>query len=368
MADSTLTLFLAGDVMTGRGVDQILPCPLPPVLHEPYVDDAREYVRLAEAASGPVPRGVDPAYIWGDAFAEWQRVAPAARIVNLETAITCSNEYCGHKSIHYRMHPENIACLTVARLDVCVIANNHVLDYGGAGLVETLQTLQTAGIRTAGAGRNVGEARRAVTLGLPGGSHVFVTACVDESSGVPDEWTALTAEPGIDVLPELSDEAAAAVAARVTADKHAGDAAVVSIHWGGNWGYDVPPRHVAFAHRLVECGVDIVHGHSSHHPRPIEVYRDRLILYGCGDFIDDYEGISGYERYRDDLVLMVFPSLDIATGQLTALEMTPMRIRNIRLNWASAKDARWMCATLNRISHPFNVGVTLTTEGRLRLE
>jgi poly-gamma-glutamate synthesis protein (capsule biosynthesis protein) len=112
MADSTLTLFLAGDVMTGRGVDQILSCPLPPVLHEPYVDDAREYVRLAEAASGPVPRGVNPAYIWGDAFAEWQRVAPAARIVNLETAITCSNGYCRHKSIHYRMHPDNIACLT----------------------------------------------------------------------------------------------------------------------------------------------------------------------------------------------------------------------------------------------------------------
>ena len=71
-----------------------------------------------------------------------------------------------------------------------------------------------------------------------------------------------------------------------------------------------------FAHWLVDGGVDIVHGHSSHHPRPIEVYRDRLILYGCGDFIDDYEGIEGYEQYRDDLVLMYFATLSPATGEL----------------------------------------------------
>jgi len=48
--------------------------------------------------------------------------------------------------------------------------------------------------------------------------------------------------------------------------------------------------------------VDIVHGHSSHHVKGIEVHRGKLILYGCGDFIDDYEGIKGYEAFRDDLV------------------------------------------------------------------
>lgn len=52
----TVTIFLCGDVMTGRGVDQILPHPGDARLHEEYVKDARQYVRLAEAASGPVPR------------------------------------------------------------------------------------------------------------------------------------------------------------------------------------------------------------------------------------------------------------------------------------------------------------------------
>ena len=96
--------------------------------------------------------------------------------------------------------------------------------------------------------------------------------------------------------------------------------------------------------------MDIVFGHSSHHVRPLEVYHEKLILYGCGDFIDDYEGISGYEHYRDDLVLMFFPSVDPATGRLLSLRMTPLQIRKLRLNRASTEDSHWLCTTLNRIT------------------
>jgi poly-gamma-glutamate synthesis protein (capsule biosynthesis protein) len=144
-----------------------------------------------------------------------------------------------------------------------------------------------------------------------------------------------------------------------------GDVAVLSIHWGGNWGYDVPRQHVNFAHQLVESGIDIVYGHSSHHVRPIEIYRDRLILYGCGDFIDDYEGISGYEQYRDDLALMYFPSLSPQTGQLLALEMTPLQIRHIRLNRASAADTQWLCTKVSEISRAFGTKVVLSEQDTL---
>jgi poly-gamma-glutamate synthesis protein (capsule biosynthesis protein) len=365
MGEASITLFLAGDVMTGRGIDQILARPSAPELHEPFVTDAREYMRLAEQASGPVPRGVAPDYIWGDALAEWERMAPAARIVNLETSITRSDDY-ERKGINYRMHPDNIGCLHAARLDICILANNHVLDYGPAGLVETLQTLERAGIRTVGAGRNREEALRPVVHALPGGQHLIVGACAHESSGVPDHWAAPTEEPGVHLLADLGDDTAADVAARVARHKLPGDITILSIHWGGNWGYDVPRQHINFAHRLVEHGVDVVYGHSSHHVRPIEIYRDRLILYGCGDFIDDYEGISGHERYRDDLVLMFFPSLSPQTGQLLALEMTPLQIRRMRLNRASAADTRWLCDTVNEVSRAFGTQVTLTEHGALR--
>jgi poly-gamma-glutamate synthesis protein (capsule biosynthesis protein) len=365
MDQASITLFFAGDVMTGRGVDQIMARPSAPELHEPYVADAREYVRLAEQMSGPVPRSVAPVYIWGDALAEWERMAPAARVVNLETSITRSDDY-ERKGINYRMHPDNIGCLRAARPDVCILANNHVLDYGPKGLVETLETLEQADIAAVGAGRNREEATRPVVHALPGGQHLIIGACAHENSGVPDHWAALTDEPGVNLLPDLSDDTAVAVAERVARHTSPGDVAVLSIHWGSNWGYDVPRSYINFAHRLVERGIDIVYGHSSHHVRPIEVYRDRLILYGCGDFIDDYEGISGYEQYRDDLAVMFFPSLSPRTGQLLALDMTPLQIRHIRLNRASAADARWLCDKMNDISRAFGTYVTLTEHGALR--
>jgi len=145
------------------------------------------------------------------------------------------------------------------------------------------------------------------------------------------------------------------------------DIVIASIHWGTNWGYEIPRDHVRFARWLVDGGADIVHGHSSHHPRPIEVYRQRLILYGCGDFINDYEGIEGYEQYRDDLVLMYFAALSPETGALTALHMAPMQIRKFRLNKASGADSRSVRETLERICLTHGTHVDLTANGILAL-
>jgi poly-gamma-glutamate synthesis protein (capsule biosynthesis protein) len=147
--------------------------------------------------------------------------------------------------------------------------------------------------------------------------------------------------------------------------RRARDVVVVSVHWGGNWGYDVPPAHREFARRLIEGGVDIVHGHSSHHPRPIEIYRDRLILYGCGDFINDYEGIPGYEEYRDDLVLMYFATVDVDTGRLVSLRMVPMQLHRFRPTRAAAADRRWLRDRLHAVSAPFHTVIELGSNGAL---
>lgn len=362
-----MTLFVCGDVMTGRGVDQILPRPSGPRIFEPYVQDAREYVALAEARNGPIARPVAGAYVWGDALAELDRVAPDARIVNLETSITVSDDYWMGKGINYRMHPDNVECLTAARLDACALANNHVLDYGYAGLAETLGALTRAGLKAAGAGRNAAEARAAAVVPVGGGARAIVFAFGTETSGIPPSWGAREDRPGIDLLPDLSETTAAGIVERAQHARGQRDLVVASIHWGTNWGYEVPGDHVRFAHWLVDGGVDIVHGHSSHHPRPIEVYRNRLILYGCGDFLNDYEGIEGYEWYRDDLVLMYFATLSPTTGELTALHMTPMQIRKLRLNKTSDADSRWLRDTLARVSAPYGSQVDLLSGGTLAL-
>lgn len=362
-----LTLFLCGDVMTGRGVDQILPHPSGHQVFEPYVQDAREYVELAEALNGPITKPVAGSYIWGDALAEFERVRPDAKIINLETSVTVSGDYWKGKGINYRMHPENIGCVTAARIDVCGLVNNHVLDYGYAGLTETLDVLSRAGLRTVGAGRTLAEARRPAVMALGSGARLIVVAFGTTTSGIPADWAARDNQPGVDLLPDLSEATAAGIVERVRNVRGPRDRVVASIHWGTNWGYEVPGEHVRFAHQLVDGGIDIVHGHSSHHPRPIEVYRNRLILYGCGDFINDYEGIKGYEQYRDDLVLMYFATLSLDTGELTALDMTPMQIRKLKLNRVSDGDARWLREALARINVSVGSDVALTPGGTLAL-
>jgi poly-gamma-glutamate capsule biosynthesis protein CapA/YwtB (metallophosphatase superfamily) len=364
-----VTLFLSGDVMTGRGIDQILPHPSDPVLYEPYVSSARTYVELAEQHSGPLPAPVAASWIWGDALDEWARVAPDLRIVNLETAVTTSAAHWPGKGIQYRMHPDNIACLTAAGIDCCVLANNHVMDWGADGLVETLEVLDRAGLKHAGAGRHRREARAPAIAEIPGQGRVLLFAWGLESSGVPREWAAAKERPGVNLLPDLSRATLRAIAADVREVRRAGDLAVASLHWGANWGYHIPRDHRTFAHRLIdEAGIDIVYGHSSHHALPVEVHNGRPILYGCGDFVNDYEGIGGYEQFRGELALMYFLRCDMTSGETVDLRMTPMKLARFRLNRASPQDAQWLADTLSREGAAFGSRVRRCDDGRLILD
>jgi poly-gamma-glutamate capsule biosynthesis protein CapA/YwtB (metallophosphatase superfamily) len=365
-SEGLVTVFLCGDIMTGRAIDQILPHPSDPRICEEAASDARTYIELAEEVNGPIPRPVDPSYIWGDALAELREVGPDARIVNLETSVT-RNDEPWPKGINYRMNPANVGCLTAGGIDVCVLANNHVLDYAHAGLEETLDTLQRAGLATAGAGRTLAEARRPAVTDLAAGSRVVVHGFGTRSSGIPPNWAATEDRPGVDFLADLSEKTSAMIEQRVAAVRRSGDITIVSVHWGSNWGYKVPSAHTRFARRLIDGGVDIVHGHSSHHPRPIEVYRGRIIFYGCGDFLNDYEGISGFEKYRADLALMYFVTVDRAGGELVQLRLVPMQIRKMRSCRATPRDADWLADRLGRVSRQFGTWAETAEDGHLLL-
>ena len=364
---SAVRLFLCGDVMTGRGIDQMLPHPCDPALHEGYVQSARDYVRLAEQLNGPIPRPVDLSYIWGAALDELDRARPDTRIINLETSITRSEDYAD-KGINYRMSPENAACLAAASIDCCVLANNHVLDWGRSGLLDTLATLQRLEIKTAGAGHNLGEASAPAVLPIAGKGRVLVFSFALASSGVPGSWAAKPDAPGVSFLTDLSETSATRVCDQIARTRQTGDVVVASLHWGPNWGYDIPREQTRFAHALIDrAGVSVIHGHSSHHAKAVEVYSDRLILYGCGDFIDDYEGIEGYENYRDDLALMYFADIDPASGVLAAAEVVPLQIRQFRLVRPSTEDIDWVRQRLERESRRFGIAFIAAAPGRLVL-
>jgi poly-gamma-glutamate synthesis protein (capsule biosynthesis protein) len=207
-----------------------------------------------------------------------------------------------------------------------------------------------------------------VVLSTATGARVILVAGCTGSSGVPEAWAAGPDRPGVNRV-EPGEAAAERLAAALAAVRQPGDLAVVSIHWGGNWGFRVPPEQTRFAHALLASGVvDLVHGHSSHHPKAIEMRRGKVILYGCGDFINDYEGISGHEEFRGDLALMYFPRLAGGSGRLLGLELVALRRRRLRLELASERDCAWLCGMLNTEGERFGTAFEMRPGSRFVLK
>ncbi len=337
-----MRIFLCGDLMLGRGIDQILPAPVDPGLHEPYVGDARAYVKLAEEASGPIPRGAPPSYIWGDLPEVLEQEQPELRIGNLETSITRSDDYTREKGIHYRMSPDNVDVLEPPGFDCLTLANNHVLDWGTEGLAETLETLDRAGVGRCGAGRTRTEAASPIETSPAPGTGPLVWGVGDRSSGIPGRWAAGEDTPGVWLKGADRDLLRNVAGAGLR---------IVSIHWGRNWGYAIPPRQQQLGRALIdEAGVTIVHGHSSHHPKGMEFYNGGLILYGAGDFINDYEGIGGHEQYRPDLTAGYFVDMEEGAAAVRRVLVVPFRLRRFRLERATAADTEWLAQTLEATS------------------
>jgi poly-gamma-glutamate synthesis protein (capsule biosynthesis protein) len=358
--------------MTGRGIDQILPYPSNPKLKEPFVKDARDYIRFAEEVNGKINYPVSFDYIWGDALKELEKEKVDLRIINLETTITTSNNF-EPKGINYRMNPKNIDVLKVFKVDVACLANNHILDFGEEGLLETIETLKKNGILTVGAGKNIEEASKPAIFGRRT-SKILIFNYADVSSGVPIWWKAeknkagvnLTAdqrgfEHGLTRIKKFINEYFKEKNLyensqhkfnrnpRSSALYQRSSVGIFSIHWGPNWGYEISEEERNFAHRLIdEANIDIVFGHSSHHFKGIETYKGKLIIYGAGDFINDYEGIGGYEEFRGDLVLGYV--VEIENLKINKLTLLPFRIKKFRLNYCTDEEIDWIFNVLKRES------------------
>ena len=315
----------------------------------------------------PFPGPFAFSWPWGHSLAVLDEVAPDVRMINLETSVTRSDEFAPGKGVHYRMNPANLPCLAAARPDVCVLANNHVLDFGRAGLEETLDALAGAGLPTAGAGRDVTEARRPAVVAVAGAGRVLRLRPRRASSGIPASWAATPTAAGVDFMPALSDAAADEVVDRVQQPKRAGDIVVVSIHWGSNWGYDVPAPRSSSPTGWSTAGSTSCTGTPRTTPGRSRSTGASSILYGCGDFIDDYEGIPGHEEFRDDLRLLYFVSVEASTGALVGLRMVPMQARRMRLEPASQADAAWLCGVLDLRSRGLGAPIDLEPDGGLVL-
>jgi poly-gamma-glutamate capsule biosynthesis protein CapA/YwtB (metallophosphatase superfamily) len=317
------TLAFTGDVMLGRLIDQLFPTHV----HNPSDHLSAQHFKNTYPtllANG----NYTPASPWGTTLP--LLLTSDLTFINLETSVTTAPEPWPYKAFNYRMHPANLApILQAGGVDYAGLANNHTLDFGVGGLVETVRSLRRAGVGFAGAGESVEEAQRPAALSLAGGYEVHVYAASDH----PRDWRGVA---GFHFL-DYSSEMRARLRALLVSGARDPALKIFSVHWGPNYAWHPAEKIKSLAHFLIdECDVDIVHGHSSHHVQGVEVYRGRLIIYGCGDFVDDY---ALNEEYRNDLgavwrVLVKEGGSRDASGKkglvLDRLEVFPTRVERFR--------------------------------------
>ena len=384
---SNCRLFLAGDVMLGRGIDQVLPHPVQnPRLYESYCKSATQYVDLTIARHGLATAPKHSLVgVWGDAIEVMHHLGCDAGVVNLETAITDREEPWNGKGIHYKMSAGNAGSLVElgravaggrrgAGNLVCTLANNHVMDWGHDGLGDTFESLGRLGVKHAGAGANLGQAQEPAIVELAEGVLMAVISVGMASSGIPTEWGASSGRPGVNLgsLERVDlDQLTKQISALKQRYSNCKLVTLVSIHWGANWDFTVYPGERQFARALVSAGADIVHGHSSHHIKGIEVYQGKLIMYGCGDLINDYEGIDSLNtaRYLGNVGLMYFVDVDPSSGALAGLSMVPTTVENLQIKVIrEEKILKHLLNVVNREFLSFSVSMWIESyQGTLRL-
>ena len=308
-----ITLALMGDVMLGR--------------------------RVAEALN----YHMGPEEPWGSVMALLD--AADLRIINLECAITVNEQPWTRtaKVFHFRTPPSAIETLRTARIDACSLANNHILDFEEQGLLDTLEHLDAAGIRHAGAGRNQEEAVDPAILIVPA-DHTHRVALLAFTDNEPS-FAAGPDRPGTNYLPvSLRPEVLRRVERAVSAVREVGvDTVIFSNHWGPNMVQRPIEIFRRFARAVIDLGVDIYYGHSAHVFQGVEIYHGKPILYDTGDFIDDY---AVNRELRNDWSF--FFRVSVEEGRFERLDLIPVKLSYARVDLATGGEREII---LDRMEH-----------------
>ena len=314
--------------MLGRLIDQLFPVHV----HEP------SEARIVSSFSGSHAhlREYSSTSPWGNTLPLFEGVD--INIINLETSVTTSSRKWPDKVFNYRMHPENLRALRPAKVTYAGLANNHTLDFSEEGLRDTVNALKEAKIAFAGAGHTQNEAEAPAMLEFPklpdregrdtdSKPHaVKIWAASDH----PSDWFGVPGFSLIDYSKQTRQRLKELISKPSEEDRMPMPLKVFSVHWGPNYSWQPSSAIRSFAHFLIdECDIDIVHGHSSHHVQGVEVYKGKLIIYGCGDFVDDYALV---EEYRNDLSAVWRVSFveDSQRLDLDRLEIFPTRIKTFQ--------------------------------------
>ncbi|HWJ24977.1 MAG TPA: CapA family protein [Flavisolibacter sp.] len=280
-------------------------------------------------------------YPWGNILAILQQ--NAANIINLETTLTTSQNKIS-KVFNFKSDPQNVEVLEAAKITAVNLANNHVLDFGEEGLIETIKVLNTRKILHTGAGINITMATEPAIF-LCGTLKFAMLGFTDNERN----WKAQSATSGINFM-NINSTGDKNAAFRSLTKLKAEDNlfTIVSLHWGANFIEHPSTLFISLAHELIDHGADMIYGHSAHIFQAIEVYNGKLILYDTGDFIDDYQVDP---VLRNDLSFLY--SLTFKQNKMEELNLIPVRISDCQVNIATGHDRQWCMKRIQELSVRF---------------
>ncbi len=278
------------------------------------------------------------AYPWGNTLPILN--ATDFNIANLETTLTKSIQKVP-KVFNFKSDPNNVASLKLANIKIVSLANNHILDFGNKGLIETIDTLNQESIEHVGAGINKQEAKKPVLI-EKNNLQIGIIGYTD----YPKDWAAQENKPGTNVI-TIDD--IKTVQHDIRQLKKDADIVIVSIHWGPNMRQRPTQKFVDFAHAMIDAGADIIHGHSAHIFQGIEVYKNKLIMYDTGDFVDDYHVAR---RLRNDQSALFKVTID--KNGIQKVKIIPVLISNMQVNLAGTNDKKEVIARIQKVSKEFN--------------
>lgn len=319
-----VTLAFTGDVMLGRGVN--------------------EAMRLH-----------GPDWPWGDMVGPLK--GADLRFINLECVIAAAGRPWSRtpKTFLFKADPAAMETLKDAGIDFVSLANNHSLDFEEEALIEMLGRLDAAGIARAGAGRDLTEAAKPARLEARG-RRIGVVSITDNEP----VWAAAPGIPGVNYLPvTLGAANFAKLEAMIKDARRRADLVILSAHLGPNMVEEPPPIFRRFARAAVDAGVDIFHGHSAHVFQGIEIYKDKVIIYDAGDFVDDYVVDP---ILRNDLSFLFLVKI---TGRgIAGVELLPTHITDYQVNQAKGALAEQALARMSALCGRLGTAVA-TAGGRL---
>lgn len=199
-------------------------------------------------------------------------------IADLECPLTFSSKGREKTGPHQKAHPECIKIVQNAGIGLAALANNHIMDYGSRGVIDTLELCKANNIATVGIGRSKEEAAEPYVLRKDGKSIAILNFADEEFITSPDGLYRCNPLEPVGLYYQIKEA------------KQVNENVIVIVH-AGNEFYELPsPRTQKLYRYMIDLGADCVIAHHTHALSGYEIYKSKPVFYGLGNFIYDWPG------------------------------------------------------------------------------